>query len=256
MTVLTQRISAYYSFRVPFVLTVERKKNKTAAFYVLSSFFLRVCFLYLCQKNNHMAYVNKAQLLSKKLAHSHTTASPKLFALRSEPCGVKNLDLLTLSNAQQQLGKFRIGLEVYPTIVYMLFTYGLRISEVLSIRWCHVICYGKVVVHGKKRSNNRILDLGVLSDFFNSAVGSNELVFHGISRFSVRRWMLRHGFYLRLHNNSKTISTHMGRHLQLMVMRSSGVDVLDSKAYIGHKSVKSTEHYQKGRISKGGNFSK
>lgn len=132
-------------------------------------------------------------------------------------------------------------------IVDLILSNGLRVSEVLGIRQKDIVNDRTVRIQGKKGSKDRVCML-LYSDGLDSLKSDSEdLVFDGLSRYYVYRFFKRLGIIFAIPGQQKNAVTHAGRHVRIQTLAQAGVELNTIKEYIGHKSVRSTMHYAKGK---------
>jgi len=128
---------------------------------------------------------------------------------------------------------------------YLLDVYGLRITEVLNITNHDIDLHGRIKIKGLKGSSNRIITGGHYEAYFINCKNKNIHPFTIYDRFFYYRLFKKMGIFISFCNYAKRAVTHACRHQFIAEMQQSGSDILDAQKYIGHKSVKSTEHYVK-----------
>lgn len=135
-------------------------------------------------------------------------------------------------------------------VIELSLLYGLRISEILSITYRDLLPGQKIFINCKKGSSNRILDGFKYYDELKSFLFSNSCISSIYSRFYFHRLFKRIGISIQIEGNNKQSVTHAGRHFQVRILSESNVNIEDTKHYISHKSIKSTQHYEKGKIKR------
>ena len=144
--------------------------------------------------------------------------------------------------------KYQSSRHYMYVIGVLIFRYGLRVSEVLNIRYSDVRVGHKLFIHGAKKSNNRLLDIYELNDFFCLDRSNTSYIFTGISRFFIYREFKKLGIGISIEGNKKLAVTHAGRHLLMQELKNSGDSTDDLQRYIGHKSINSTKCYTQEKI--------
>lgn len=143
----------------------------------------------------------------------------------------------------EQSMKFRFTSPDYYYIIMLQLLGGLRISEVLGIKYNHITSSGAVNVRGLKGSNNKFVVVSELRNWLLYCKDSKINPFDGISRFMVYRFYKKHSIsYLFEGRNHKSV-THYLRHLFAMDVNSSADNITDVKEALGQKSINSTKHY-------------
>ena len=125
------------------------------------------------------------------------------------------------------------------------FLNGLRVSELLAVRSYDINRLGQIVIKGLKGSNSRICNTGNSADFLLQCKMNNCDPFPYFSRFFVYREFKKLGLSYRFAGNEKSSVTHLMRHL-VVKLQQEDIDSLElSQSFLGHKSLKSTTHYEK-----------
>lgn len=122
---------------------------------------------------------------------------------------------------------------------------GLRISEALSIHHTHINDLGQINIRGLKKSHNRLINSGSSVKFFLNCKKMRESPFETFSRFYAYREYKKLGLTFQFKGQSKNSVTHLFRHYLVGMNKENKVDLSTIQSFIGHKSIKSTEHYGK-----------
>jgi integrase len=130
-------------------------------------------------------------------------------------------------------------------IIKIQYMYGLRISEVLNIRHCHIDRRNNIKVFGAKGSENRIINVAGIYNDLRVVSSSTRLLFDYYNRFFIYRCYKKLGFVYEHGKGLKCSVTHAPRHLLLKSLESITDDIEEKARFIGHKSTKSTQHYVK-----------
>jgi len=132
---------------------------------------------------------------------------------------------------------------VDKAVIELLFLHGLRISEVLSINYSDVLHDGRIIIHGSKGSQNRLIHSVLFSSFW--ADGSTGLLpLNSIySRFYFSRLFKKLGYYKKFGQNQKNSVTHYFRHVFVQELLAQGVPESDISLFIGHNSKRSIRYY-------------
>ena len=125
----------------------------------------------------------------------------------------------------------------------LMIMYGLRVSEMLGIRYHDVMRNGSVLVRGLKGSSDRVCyDSYMMKEWlYIASSGSCDLSL--FNRFYVYRLLKKMGLYGRYGNNANNSVTHNSRHVKGLEMKNSGVAIEVIQHEMGHKSIKSTGYY-------------
>lgn len=163
--------------------------------------------------------------------------STKLFQTR--PFDLTALSTLVTSILRSQtLPVFQLA------VIELLFLYGLRISEALNIDVSCVSANGAIKVKGKKGSETRIVQPVLFREFW--LISGRHLLplINVYSRHYFYKQFKRLGLYVVHAGNVNNSVTHSFRHMILSDLYSSFNDTSSSQKFIGHKSQKSTQHYE------------
>lgn len=128
-------------------------------------------------------------------------------------------------------------------IANLQYSYGLRISEVLNIRYSDITKGHRLIIHGLKGSDSKIIDVSKFKDVFVYLGKNTSFVFSHIDRFFVYRVFKKFGLTFQSKSSSRQSVTHSLRHQFVNELRSEGVDSLIIQKSIGHKNAKNTEIY-------------
>jgi integrase/recombinase XerD len=137
--------------------------------------------------------------------------------------------------------------------MHFLATSGCRVSEVIKISPRSIAQNGSVIIEGSKGSNSRIVTDLECRDFFLRCKRLSVYPFSYYSRFFIYRFMKKMGFTMVIEGHKKMAVTHSLRHEYIQSMKSIDSDLEATKRAIGHKSMKSTEHYANGKVRKNSN---
>jgi integrase len=142
-----------------------------------------------------------------------------------------------------ELGRIRLQSVKLYLCSDLLLTYGLRVSEVLSLTGSDISKSGRVRVISKKNSEIRVIHHYELCHYFAHLIGSRNLLFSEYDRFYIYRVFRRQGLSGLFGENKNKSVTHLGRHLVGLDISDSFGDVSVVKSYLGHKSINSSNHY-------------
>lgn len=134
--------------------------------------------------------------------------------------------------------------KVFRAVVELQMLYGLRITECLNITVADVSKHGHIKIRGSKGSNNRIVIPHLMLDFWLTATPSVLPIGNLYSRFWFYRYYKRVGLYAQFGSNQVKSATHLFRHLTLLQLKENFNDSNLSRQFIGHKNIKSTQHYE------------
>jgi site-specific recombinase XerD len=128
-------------------------------------------------------------------------------------------------------------------LVELLFLSGCRISEILSISHRNITKDGRILVLGSKGSNNKIINPSIFKEYFLNCKKFNYDPFNQRNRFYYYRLFKKKGLILFHQGNEKNSVTHSLRYNLVSDLQNTGFDSRVIKQFIGHKNIKSTEHY-------------
>ena len=123
--------------------------------------------------------------------------------------------------------------------------YGLRISEVLNITTSNILHDNAIYIKGLKNSQNRIIRSVYFDDYINKIKKNPGCQIFYFNRWHAYRWYRKKGIYYKFGHNTVTSVTHFFRHYLILMQKNEGIDIEDIQKNIGHKSVKSTEVYER-----------
>ena len=144
------------------------------------------------------------------------------------------------------LEKYKPSIGLYYAIGIIQLRGGFRISEVLKIKPNQIISETDLYVKADKNSRSKRVHTPEISKLLTKCKKYNLEPFKGISRFQVYRMYKRLGIVLEngvKHNKSVT---HAMRKNYVRDSYKSSKNMGTTADIVGHKSVKSTEHYVKG----------
>lgn len=122
---------------------------------------------------------------------------------------------------------------------------GLRISEVLRVRLSDVTKSGQIMIRGSKKSNNRLITPAFSNILLMQCKANRLEPFATIDRYYVYRQYKKSGISKKFAHASNNAVTHLFRYVKVNELHVQNVSNSDIQQFIGHKSIKSTEHYVK-----------
>jgi integrase len=128
-------------------------------------------------------------------------------------------------------------------VLLLLLEHGARISEVLNLRLSDLKGCDRVMLHGLKGSDNRLIEgVSYYADLFGflSLFPNVGCVY---SRWYYYRLCNKLGIRFQSAGSTKASVTHAGRHLYVDGLSGMDIQVSDLQRVMGHKSQKSTECY-------------
>jgi len=129
-------------------------------------------------------------------------------------------------------------------VIELLMFYGLRISEVLRIGFTDVLPNGYIRIRGSKNSNDRMIYPSKNSAYWQNILKYNLPINRDYSRFYFYRLFKRLGIYERFQGRKNTSVTHYFRQQLMRDFQTGKIDINLRQQFIGHKSPKSTKHYE------------
>lgn len=130
-------------------------------------------------------------------------------------------------------------------IISMLQLYGLRISEVLSLKPSNITFDGKVIIKGAKGSSDRLVVIPEYSKFFIDIRNSGYNPFVNVNRFVIYRILKKYSLVSQSTYGSKNAVCHQFRYTFAKSINDVTGSVNETAQIIGHKKSSSTSHYLK-----------
>jgi hypothetical protein len=157
-------------------------------------------------------------------------------------------ELLTSSPSGEIFSLLSKKCGVAIAICYLLQKkYALRISEVLSFKYYNVTSTGLVVFRGSKGSNDKLVDIDCLKDFFIKCRLHCVNPFSHLNRYIVYRAYVKYGLNEYYSYGSKNAVTHSFRYAKVAETQEIEKDMELSRLVIGHKSISNTKKYAEKR---------
>lgn len=135
--------------------------------------------------------------------------------------------------------------QILVFIVGLLYCYGLRVSEVLSLDASCVLGNNQLLIKGSKGSESRVVTVVYGIDVYKSLLCNNIPLSDVYSRFWLYRELKKYGLYAYFGNNQNASVTHLSRHLKVLDFKSKNVPRDTISAFLGHKALKSLTYYEK-----------
>jgi site-specific recombinase XerD len=130
-------------------------------------------------------------------------------------------------------------------IIWLMYTNGLRISEILSITGRDISRSYNIRIHSKKGSTDRLINASLFASFLKSHIGNNALVLGQFDRFYIYRELKKLGLSYRFEGNQKSSVTHLGRHLFALENIPLADDSMSVGKMLGHKNESNQKYYVK-----------
>lgn len=138
------------------------------------------------------------------------------------------------------------GYSVKIGIIYLIQKrFALRISETLSITYKNITSKGSVVVKGLKGSNDKLVYLPELCNWFIECRVNKVDPFYGLSRFAVYRIYKKFNVNYEENYGNKIAVTHGFRYKKVREIKEIENDLSLSSIVLGHKNINSTHYYDK-----------
>lgn len=174
-----------------------------------------------------------------------TRVVPDSSALTAKQCNsgssVESTPIVLESQLEQLLN---VDWKLY-LISILQFRYGLRISEVLDLYITDLLPNNYLKIVSKKKSENRLLPVHDLIELFNRFNMTSGKFFEGYNRFYIYRIYKKMGISAKFGNSTRNSVTHLFRHQLVKYFKANNIETSTTQSFIGHKSIKSTEHYEK-----------
>ncbi len=193
-----------------------------------------------------LSYLRKEKGIDLQLEKVYLPKNDKKLPVYLTPDEVKRILVQCPLNEER-------GLLDY-TMIYVCYSLGLRVSELVSLRQDHIYLKGGYLKVLGKRSKERILPLSeecastmsyYLQKYRNKIKENPLLFFVHIDGKQVSRqyFFLRLKEYASQAQINKKISPHTLRHSFATALLTNGADLIQVKALLGHEDIKTTEIY-------------
>jgi site-specific recombinase XerD len=134
---------------------------------------------------------------------------------------------------------------VVSAVAELLYINGARITEVLNIKGTDISSKGHIKIKGLKSSSDRILRTSVHKQFWLGMRNFTDTLGSVYSRFYFYREFKKRGISLEFKGYKNKAVTHAPRHLLISELQTIDKELVTTQLTLGHKSIKSTEHYDK-----------
>jgi site-specific recombinase XerD len=166
-----------------------------------------------------------------------------LIAQTAAQCGADGIELMTYSQALTLIMERKNVDTTDAALIELLLIGGLRISEALSITIFNITGDGRIKIAGLKGSNTRIVSPMLYVSYFLYCKKVKRDPFEGRSRFYYYRLFKKLGLVKYFGEYRRSAVTHSIRHQVIADLYKNGATMQEIQQFIGHKSIKSTEHY-------------
>ena len=130
-------------------------------------------------------------------------------------------------------------------VIWLMYTNGLRISEILSITGRDISRSYNIRIRSKKGSIDRLVNASLFASFLESHIGNNTLVLGQFDRFYIYRELKKLGLSYKFEGNQKSSVTHLGRHLFALENIPLADDNMSVGKMLGHKNENNQKYYVK-----------
>jgi site-specific recombinase XerD len=182
-----------------------------------------------------LAYPDKAKHRIKSVL--------KPSAQSSSLCEVRNAHDSLIIQVEMILKKEQTEPVLLLAAIELMFLNGLRISEVLKIKGSDISKTGNIYINASKGSENRWVTAGRFRDWWLRQRNNSGEIFEVYSRFWFYRQFKRLGLSLDIQGHNNKAVTHSLRHVLVTTSQEQVKNLESSQRQIGHKSIKSTKHY-------------
>jgi integrase len=190
--------------------------------------------------------------MDKKTLNGNMLLGREILRTKSDSAScAQNAISCVLNNARESIRMDLIGRtvndavlsDVDKCVLLLMLEHGLRISECLSINSKSILGNRRLLVHGSKGSEDRLLENVSYYSSLMSLLGGTPPNAFFPSRFYYYRLCVKLGIRYESSLSSKVSVTHAGRHLYIAGLRDSNVSTEQIGHHIGHKRTRSTNFY-------------
>lgn len=161
----------------------------------------------------------------------------------SRPCDLHYKDEALHNAMLMQIDRKENQLSVVHAVAGLMLRYGLRISEAISIKGTDVDSDLQVYVKGRKGSDDRYCQIVDCVKFWLMFKGRQEAIGDVFSRYFFYREFKKRGWEIRHGDGGPGSVTHAMRHMHIRKLSAKLNNTEEVRKLIGHKNIKSTEHY-------------
>lgn len=180
---------------------------------------------------------NRLQLLIKSV----TTPSTQTAAL----CATRSIDKHFANFATMNINTSQSLSQSEHALICLLYSSGLRVSEVLRIRSCDIVQNRGIVITTSKSKQSVLVVPLYNHDFWFNPQKVTQLDVSTTDRFRLYRIMKQYGLSEIYGTNKKASVTHSGRHEITLATQNVKNDVNLLKQVLHHKSIKAQKYYVK-----------
>lgn len=178
-------------------------------------------------------FKNQVRTNSEPTAGAHT---PSMCALGTAPT-------TALLNKYNNLLSSKSLSPFESLAIDLLLSGGIRISELLQIRYSDITAIGQVRINALKGSSDRLISTMYHAKELIRYRNLNGLLFEGYSRWYFHRLFVKLGFYQLNNGSNKRVTTHIFRHHLVTDLQNQFNQIELTQATIGHKRQSSTNWY-------------
>jgi integrase len=197
------------------------------------------------EKKSVMSFKNLQLYLNSDTAKRGVSSAITLGAQTRTLLQPNDLDILPIIGRANELLLSNTLPRVLLAVIELQLFYGLRISECLNITTSDISNTGHIRIRGAKGSNDRIVIPYKFASFWQNEAKAILPIGKVYSRFWFYRQYKNLGLYAIFGNSKVKSVTHLFRHLNILSLKESFNETDLTRKFIGHKSIKSTMHYER-----------
>lgn len=139
------------------------------------------------------------------------------------------------------------------TLIYIMFSYGLRFSEMTNIVSGDMITLDMILIRGRKKSNSCMISCPEIShQIMNYGYTKNDLLLFNFSYFTIYNFMQKFNLNNFYFNHKNKIVTHGGRHFLADRLRKTAEPSVVTEC-LRHKNKNNAAFYGGQKVGKNGN---
>lgn len=136
---------------------------------------------------------------------------------------------------------------INKAVLELQLLWGLRISEVINVKPSQVTSLGQIMIRGSKKSEDRIVMGYMYSHVWVNYVKKGNVIGDERDRYYYYNLYKKFGLYRKNKGSDNNSVTHVFRYSFVEMLLKNNIEINEIQKLIGHKSVKSTEHYAKNK---------
>jgi len=172
-----------------------------------------------------------------------TNSEPSAVAHTPTLCELGTAPTESLLNKYNNLLSSKMLSQFDSLAIDLLLSGGIRISELLQIRYSDITAVGQVRIHALKGSSDRLISSMYHAGMLIRYRHLNGYLFEGFSRWYFHRLFIKLGFYQSNNGSNKRVTTHIFRHHLVSDIQNQFNEIELTQATIGHKRQSSTNWY-------------